>query len=95
MLFIIHAVDRADALDVRLAHYEAHKQFVSNIADFDMHVVMSGPLVSDDGHTAIGSFYLVEAQGRDAVMRFNQADPFYQAGIWENISISAFARRQG
>jgi uncharacterized protein len=95
MLFVIHAIDRDGVIDVRLAHYDAHKAFVSDVAAFDVQVAMSGPLVSDDGATVIGSLYIVEAPNREAVVRFNRADPFYAAGIWESISISAFIRRQG
>ncbi len=56
---------------------------------------MSGPLVSDDGQTMIGSLFLVEAPDRAAVVRFNGADPFAKAGVWRALTISGFFRRQG
>jgi uncharacterized protein YciI len=95
MLFIIHAVDRTDALATRLEHYDAHKAFLSDTSRFGVKIVMSGPLVADDGKTMIGSFFLVEAPGRTKVEAFHHSDPFLAAGIWKNVTITGFLRRQG
>ena len=95
MLFIIHAVDRTDALATRLEHYDAHKAFLSDTSRFGVKIVMSGPLVADDGKTMIGSFFLVEAPGRTKVEAFHHSDPFLVAGIWKNVTITGFLRRQG
>jgi uncharacterized protein len=43
----------------------------------------------------IGSLFLIEAADRGAVERFNRADPFHRAGIWESVAIDGFLRRQG
>ncbi|MFG1211694.1 YciI family protein [Xanthobacter flavus] len=95
MLFAIHGVDREGALDTRLAHYEAHKAFLSDTSAFGVEIVMSGPLVADDGTTMIGSLFLIEAPDRAAVEAFNAADPFKKADIWERVTITGFLRRQG
>ncbi|MHC4048372.1 YciI family protein [Bradyrhizobium sp. 25ACV] len=95
MLFAIHAVDRTGALPTRLANYDAHKTFLSDTSRFGVKIVMSGPLVSDDGQTMIGSLFLIEAPGRGDVEAFNRADPFAAAGIWEKVTITGFLRRQG
>ncbi len=95
MLFAIHALDKTGALDRRLAHYDAHKSFLSDTSAFGVGIVMSGPLTEDDGATMIGSLFLIDAPDRAAVERFNQADPFAKAGIWERVTISGFIRRQG
>ena len=95
MLFAIHAVDRAGALPTRLANYDAHKIFLSDTSPYGVKIVMSGPLVSDDGATMIGSLFLIEAPGRNEVEAFNRADPFAAAGIWEKVTITGFLRRQG
>ena len=73
MLFIIHAVDRTDALPARLENYDAHKAFLSDTSRFGVKIVMSGPLVADDGKTMIGSFFLVEAPSRTEVETFHQS----------------------
>ena len=95
MLFVIHAVDRPGALPVRLANYDAHKAFLSDTSAHGVRIVMSGPLVGDDGQTMIGSMFVVEAGDRETVERFNAADPFHAAGIWDRVTISGFIRRQG
>ncbi len=94
MLFVIHGLDRPDALPTRLAHYDAHKAFLSDTSAHGVSIVMSGPLVAAD-ETMIGSLFVVEAADRDAVVRFNAADPFAQARVWASVSINGFIRRQG
>lgn len=95
MLFAIHALDKPGALPARLAHYDAHKAFLSDTSASGVQIVMSGPLVAQDGATMIGSLFLVEAMDLATVERFNAADPFHAAGIWERIAITGFIRRQG
>jgi uncharacterized protein len=95
MLFIIHAMDRPDALARRLAAYPAHKVFLGDCERHGVTMVMSGPLVADDGETMRGSFLLVDAADRATVERFNAADPFTAAEVWQTVSISAFLRRVG
>lgn len=95
MLFAIHALDKPGAPDARLANYEAHKAFLADTSALNVRIVMSGPLVADDGTAMIGSLFVVEAADRATVERFNAADPFWQAGIWERVSITGFIRRQG
>lgn len=95
MLFAIHAIDRTGALPTRLANYDAHKAFLSDASRFGLKIVMSGPLVSDDGEKMIGSLFLIDAPGRAEVEAFNRADPFAAAGIWEKVTITGFLRRQG
>ena len=53
MLFIIHAVDRTDALPTRLENYDAHKAFLSDTSPHGARIVMSGPLVADDGTSTV------------------------------------------
>jgi uncharacterized protein len=95
MLFVIHALDKPGALPTRLANYDAHKAFLADTSAFAVKIVMSGPLVADDGERMIGSMFIVEADGRETVQAFNRADPFHAAGIWERVTITAFLRRQG
>jgi uncharacterized protein YciI len=95
MLFVIHALDRPGALSRRLAHYDAHRAFLSDTGPYDVSMVMSGPLTAEDGTTMIGSLFVVEAPNRAAVERFNKADPFHAAAIWERVTITGFVRRQG
>lgn len=95
MLFVIHARDKAGALERRLAAYDKHKAHLDDTARYGVRIVMSGPLVEDDGKTMRGSFFLIEAADRAAVEQFNAADPFRAADVWADVSISAFLMRRG
>lgn len=95
MLFVIHALDREGGLPTRLAHYDAHKAYLATFSDPHLKMVMSGPLVADDGETMKGSLFLVDARGRADVERFHDGDPFKKAGVWAHASITAFLRRVG
>ncbi|MDB5518497.1 MAG: hypothetical protein JWQ17_5255 [Tardiphaga sp.] len=95
VLFVLHALDRPSALPKRLANYDAHKAFLSDTSPHGVKIVMSGPLTGDDGETMIGSLFLIDAPDRATVVRFNAADPFFKADIWEKVTITGFIRRQG
>ncbi len=90
MLFAIHALDHDDALERRLANYDAHKSY---LGASKIKTVVSGPLVADDGETMIGSLFIVEAERRDEVVAFNRADPFAAANVWKSVEIHAFSKR--
>ncbi|MBR1192149.1 YciI family protein [Bradyrhizobium sp. AUGA SZCCT0160] len=72
-----------------------HPRIIGDTSRYGVKIVMSGPLVSDDGQTMIGSLFLIEAPSRAEVEAFNGADPFAAASIWEKVSITGFSRRQG
>lgn len=95
MLFAIHALDCARGPELRKIHQEPHMAHLKTVGDYGVRIVMSGPLVEDDGVTTKGSLLVVEAEGRDAVERFNKADPFSLNGIWETVTITAFLKKNG
>jgi uncharacterized protein YciI len=94
-LFALHALDRADSLPLRLEHYADHRAFVETAPEYGLHIMLSGPLQSDDGEIMTGSLLIIEAPDRTSVEHFVKADPFVRAGLWENITISRFHRRKG
>jgi uncharacterized protein len=94
MLFAIHAIDRDGALPKRLENYEAHREHLKTAGDYGVKIVISGPLTKDDGETMIGSLFVLEAAGSEVVKKFNANDPFNKAGIWEQVKITGFIKRQ-
>lgn len=94
-LFVLHALDRPDALALRMQHYDAHRAFVETEVELGLNIVLSGPLQSDDGEVMIGSLFVIDAADRAAVERFAEADPFTQAGVWGELKIVRFHRRKG
>jgi len=90
MLYVIHALDKPGRTQTRLDNYADHKSYISSAS---IKTLVSGPLLDDDGETMIGSFFLVEADSREDVIRFNAADPFARIGLWQSVSIHAFNKR--
>jgi hypothetical protein len=90
MHYVVHCLDHADALDTRLANYEDHKAY---LASAPIRLVVSGPLLADDGETMIGSMFLVEADDKAAVEDFNRNDPFARTGVWARVDIHPFFKR--
>jgi hypothetical protein len=90
MHYIIHCLDKPNSVEKRLAHYDAHKEYLS---DPPVRIVISGPLLADDNETMIGSCFLIEADSLDAVTAFNRNDPFFAVDLWDRISIRPFSKR--
>ena len=92
MLYVIFCIDRPGAEEKRRQAIPGHVEY---LATNPIKVVMSGPLVSDDGAKTIGSLFLVEAKDRAEIARFQRADPLYNAGVWETVEVRAFNKRIG
>ena len=92
MLFVIFCIDREGAAQARRDNIQAHVDYVSAS---DVAVVMSGPLVSDDGAAPVGSLLIVDAPDRAAAEAFHRNDPLYKAGIWATTELRAFDKRVG
>jgi uncharacterized protein len=72
MHFVIHAVDRKDALPVRAKHYRDHRIHLDRAGDHGVSVMTAGTLVAEDGATPVGSLFILEAAARDAVDAFTR-----------------------
>jgi uncharacterized protein YciI len=90
MHFVIHCLDQPDALPRRLAAYDDHRAY---LAAAPIQIVVSGPLLADDGETMVGSCFIVEADDREAVESFHRGDPFFRAGVWQEAAIHPFLKR--
>jgi uncharacterized protein YciI len=90
MFFIIHALDKPGQTQTTLDNYADHKSYLSSAS---IKTIVSGPLLDDDGVTMIGSFFLLEADSKEEVIRFNANDPFGRIGLWQSVSINAFNKR--
>jgi uncharacterized protein len=94
-LYCIHAFDKSGASTVRAEAYAAHRAHLAEAAGTGVTIHASGPLVAEDGATAIGSLFVVEAADQAAAARFNADDPFAKAGLWAKVEISRFNLRRG
>jgi uncharacterized protein YciI len=60
-----------------------------------MKVLMSGPLLADDGETMIGSLTVVDVEKKTEIDPFLANDPFETHGVWGPKKIHAFYWRVG
>jgi uncharacterized protein len=90
-LFAVHALDAQGAL--RSDHYEEHKAHLRRTGEYGVKLVIGGPLLSDDGQTALGSLMVFEAPDRASVERFNLDDPFRKNGVWSKVHVARFDRK--
>jgi len=87
MMFVIHMTDRPDAAEVRASVAEAHQEFLGDHVDA---MWVGGPLLDDDGTTAVGSMMIMDFSDRAAAVEFIEQEPFNQAGVFESVVIRAF-----
>lgn len=90
MKFVVHCLDHKNSLSKRLENYDAHKGY---LASGLIKTIISGPLLSDDNTTMIGSLFIFEAETKKQVIDFNLNDPFSIAGVWERVEIHPYNLR--
>jgi uncharacterized protein YciI len=95
MLFVIHAMDKKDAINTRAKHYRAHRQHLDDSTKQGVTVVTAGPFVADDNETPIGSLFIVDAKDRAAVQAFTRTDPYHVNGVWDAVEIHAYHKKRG
>ena len=88
MLYIIIARDKPDAAEVRAKTRKAHLQYLKDAGD---RLKVAGPLrAKDDSETPQGSVIVVEAASLSAARLAAEADPYYQAGLFESVEVRPF-----
>jgi uncharacterized protein YciI len=85
-------IDKPGVLEKRMAVLPAHQEFLKTAP---IQVVMSGPLLAEDGEKIVGSLYLVEVKKRQDIGAFVEKDPLANAEIRDRIDINRFHRRVG
>lgn len=87
MLFVIHMIDHPDSAAVRAAASADHMAFVGKHVGS---MFMGGPLLADDGETAIGSLVVMDFPDRAAALALIAEEPYNKAGLFESVTIRAF-----
>ncbi len=82
--FVLHCLDKADSLDLRMATRERHLAYVqSRAAD----VKIAGPMFDAEGGMA-GSMFILDVADLAAAKAFSDADPYTQAGLWRQVELN-------
>lgn len=90
MLYSIHCLDGGDRKMLRAQHFQAHQDYLRAAK---VRLVVAGPLLAEDGETAIGSLFVIAAPDRATAEAFHRDDPFHKAGIWGQVNLSLFKKR--
>jgi uncharacterized protein YciI len=92
--FVIHAVDRTDALPTRAKFYRAHRIHLDQAGDRGIGVMTAGTLVAPDGETPVGSLFILEAENRAAVDAFTASDPYHVNGVWQAVEVHYYNKKR-
>ena len=84
MPYVIHALDRSDAGDLRTRTRSEHLAYVGG---FD--ILYGGPLLDDEG-AMCGSLIVLEVDTRKAAEEFAASDPYAVVGLFERVTITGF-----
>jgi len=83
MLFVISAIDRDGAGDLRLATRPAHFEYVKQTGM----VRLGGPYLDGDG-AMIGSLIVLEAADLATAKQWAANDPYAKAGLFQSSSVT-------
>lgn len=86
MLFVLHAIDKPDSLEIRQASRSDH---LDHLAKFETPV--AGPLLDSEGNMA-GSCIFLEVEDLASAQSFADEDPYALAGLFESVSIKEFKK---
>lgn len=90
-LFVLHCVDKPNALEVRMGARDAHLAYVGGKRDI---LRLGGPMLDEAGGMA-GSLLIVDVADKAAAEAFSADDPYTKAGLWQRVDISAFKASLG
>lgn len=87
MHVVLMAKDKAGALQTRLDNREAHLEHIKASGI----VAMAGPLLDDAGDMC-GSMIVLEVDNMAQAQAFVDGDPYGKAGLFEDVTLSAWKK---
>lgn len=95
MLFAVRFTDKIDGHDVRVRYLNEHLVWLDQNKE---KVLVGGSLRAAPGQSPVGGLWIVEAVDKGEVEALVQGDPFWTAGLRQNIEIlhwsKAFPNRE-
>src|SRR5216683_8383444 len=85
MLFVLTAMDKEDALALRMATREAHFAYARQTGV----IRLGGPFLDREGQMA-GSLIIFEAADLDAAKKWAADDPYAKAGVFKHSEIRSW-----
>ncbi len=88
MLFAFLCTDKPGHLNVRMDTRPAHLEHLNKLND-EGTLKMAGPFLDDEGKPN-GSLVIVEVEDMAAARALAEADPYYQAGLFEKVEVKPY-----
>ena len=87
MLVSVYCKDVGGSAEPRQSKLSEHLRHVEAIED---KIKVAGPIVGPDGKEPVGSLLILEVDSPDEADEMLKADPYYQAGVWQEINVQEF-----
>lgn len=91
-LYTIVCRDVADSKATRMDKLAEHLAHIKTVAD---RIKVAGPLRDDQEQDFTGSLLVITATDLADARRFIEADPYFAAGIWRDITIDKLGAAAG
>ena len=85
MLWVISCVDKPNSAAQRAEHQKAHSAYLKIHDDI---IFLTGPKLSDDGTTNIGSLFIINVNSREEAAAFSAGEDFTKAGVYSSVTIT-------
>ena len=82
MQFMAYCLDKAGALEIRMANRPKHVEYLTSYND---KLLFAGPLL--DGEAMIGSLLVLDLADRAEMDTFLANDPYAKAGLFQAVSV--------
>ena len=90
MRFALMCMDKPGHLEVRKANRDAHLAYIKETGA----VEMAGPLLDEDG-AMCGSLLILDLPDKAAAEAWAENDPYAKAGLFADVTLSAWNRAIG
>jgi uncharacterized protein YciI len=82
MQFMAYCLDKAGALEIRMANRPKHVEYLTSYND---KLIFAGPLL--EGEAMIGSLLVLDVADRAAMDTFLTNDPYAKAGLFQSVTV--------
>ena len=87
MLVSIYCKDAPGGAESRKSKLAEHLEHIEEIED---RIKVAGPVMGPDEDGLVASLLIFEVDNLDEATAMLHADPYYQAGVWQEINIQEF-----
>jgi len=87
MLYLVYLNDIPDSGEIRARLLDEH---MKHIGGYLAKIRLGGPLLREGSENPEGGMLVVEAESGEEIRTMVESDPYYQAGLWDDVRIQPF-----